>query len=105
MKKLESTEDIDEMRAEYDFRGAVRGCHYKPLHEGYTVQVHKADGTTLVQQYKLEEGAVLLEPDVRAWFPDSDAVNKALRSLIVLMEQMPEKDKTTKSQKKRAMPA
>ena len=105
MKNRESTEEHDEMRAEYDFRGAVRGRHYKPLHEGYTVQVHKADGTTLVQQYKLEEGTVLLEPDVRAWFPDSESVNQALRSLIMLMEQMPDKDKPMKSQKKTLSPA
>jgi hypothetical protein len=30
----------------------------------------------------LEDGAVMLEPDVRKYFPTSDAVNKALRSLI-----------------------
>jgi hypothetical protein len=105
MKKRESSEVHDEMRTEYDFRGAVRGRHYKPLHEGYTVQVHKADGTTLVQQYKLEEGTVLLEPDVLAWFPDSESVNQALRSLIALMEQMSEKEKMTKSQKKTPTPA
>ncbi len=105
MKKSEPTADNDELRPEYDFRGAVRGRHYKLLHEGYTVHVHKPDGTTLVQQYKLEEGTVLLAPDVRAWFPDSDAVNKALRSLIVLMTQMPEKGKTPKSRKKTSTPA
>lgn len=99
MKKRESMESNDEMRAEYDFRGAVRGRHYKPLHEGYTVEVHQADGTTLVQQVKLEEGTVLLDPDVRAWFSDSASVNQALRSLIMLMEQMPAKGKKKKSPK------
>ncbi len=79
----------DEMRPEYDFRGAVRGKYYKPLHEGYTVHVHRADGTTIVQHFKLEEGTVMLQPDVRAYFPDSEAVNTALRSLITLMAQMP----------------
>lgn len=87
MKKTvaEGELDIDnEMRPEYDFRGAIRGKAYRPLHEGYEVQVHLADGTTLVQQFKLEEGAIMLEPDVRAYFPDSEAVNKALRTLITL---------------------
>lgn len=93
MKKRESMESNDEMRTEYDFRGAVRGRHYKPLHEGYTVEVHQTDGTTLVQQVKLEEGTVLLDPDVRAWFSDSESVNQALRSLIMLIEQMPAKGK------------
>ncbi len=100
MKKRESNKDNDELRSEYDFRSAVRGRHYKSLHEGYTVHVHQTDGTTLVQNYKLEEGTVMLEPDVRSWFPDSESVNKALRSLIVLMEQMPEKGKAPKSRKK-----
>lgn len=79
----------DEMRPEYDFRGAVRGKHYKPLHEGYTVHIHKADDTTVVEHFTLEEGTVMLEPDVRKYFPDSEAVNTALRSLIALMAQMP----------------
>jgi len=82
---LKTTED--EMRPEYDFRGAVRGKYYKPLHEGYTVHVHRADGTTIVQHFQLEDGAVLLEPDVREYFPDSEAVNKALRCLIPLLPQ------------------
>ena len=41
----------DEMRPEYDFRGAVRGKYYKPLHRGYTVHIHRADGTTIVQRF------------------------------------------------------
>ncbi len=81
------------MLFEYDFGKAVRGKHYKPLHEGYSVYVHKADGTTVVQHYKLEEGAVMLEPDVCQYFPDSDAVNAALRSLITLMSEMPGQSK------------
>ncbi len=82
-----------EMRSEYDFSGAVRGKHYKPLHQGYSVQIQKSDGTTFVQHLKLEEGTVMLEPDVRAYFPDSKAVNHALRSLIELMAQIPQQPK------------
>ncbi len=78
----------DDMRAEYDFSGAVRGKHYKPLHEGYSVYVRKADGTTIVQHFKLDEGTVMLEPDVREYFPDSEAVNTALRCLITLMSEV-----------------
>jgi len=83
----------DEMRPEYDFSKAVRGKHYKPLHEGYSVHVHQADGTTVVQHYRLEDGTVMLEPDVRQYFPDSQAVNAALRSLITLMSEIPDKSK------------
>ncbi|PKO20902.1 MAG: hypothetical protein CVU38_17675 [Chloroflexi bacterium HGW-Chloroflexi-1] len=75
----------DDMRAEYDFTGGVRGKHYKALRDGYTVKIQQADGTTVVQHYKIENGAVMLDPDVREYFPDSNTVNNALRSLIALI--------------------
>lgn len=57
----------DELRPEYnfDYSRAVRGKYYKRL---------------------LSEGAnvVMLEPDIAKSFADSDAVNKALRSLLNL---------------------
>ena len=83
----------NQMRAEYDFRGAVRGKFYKPLHKGYLVEIHQASGETVVRHFKLEEGAILLQPDVRKYFPDSETVNHALRSLIELMSQLPGKTK------------
>jgi hypothetical protein len=79
----------DEMRPEYDFRGGVRGKHYQAYRRGHTVTIHKTDGTTAVQHFRLEDGAVMLEPDVRAYFPDSEAVNNALRCLIPLLPQKP----------------
>jgi hypothetical protein len=77
------------MLPEYDFRGGVRGKHYQDYRKGHTVKIHKADGTTAVQHFTLEDGAVMLEPDVREYFPDSEAVNAALRSLIALIPQRP----------------
>jgi len=79
----------DEMRAEYDFSKSERGKFYRPLDKGYTVRVKQSDGTEIIKNYTLAEGAVLLEPDVREYFPDSQSVNEALRSLILLMKQMP----------------
>lgn len=73
------------MLREYDFRGGVRGKHYEAYRRGHTVTIHRGDGTTNVQHFKLEEGAVMLEPDVREYFPDSETVNKALRGLITLL--------------------
>jgi hypothetical protein len=93
MKKQTSKKvdvENDDMRPEYDFTsmaGGVRGKYYKAYRAGHTVKIHKADGTTTVQYFTLEEGAVMLEPDVRKYFPDSEAVNKALRSLIMLIPQ------------------
>ncbi|HEY89566.1 MAG TPA: hypothetical protein G4N98_07520 [Thermoflexia bacterium] len=80
----------DDMRSEYDFasmEGGVRGKYYKAYRAGHTVKIHQSDGTTTVQHFTLEEGAVLLEPDVRDYFPDSESVNAALRSLIMLIPQ------------------
>jgi hypothetical protein len=77
-----------DMLPEYDFsnmKGGVRGKYYKAYREGHTVKIQKIDGTTVVQHFTLEDGAVMLEPDVREFFPNSEAVNKALRCLIPLM--------------------
>lgn len=54
----------DEMRADYDFSGGVRGKHYR---------AHR-QGTNLV----------LLEPDVAEIFTSSESVNHALRMLMEL---------------------
>ncbi len=65
--KAKEKKITDELRPEYDFdySKAIRGKYYKRL---------------------ITEGAnvVMLEPDVAKSFTDSDAVNKALRSLLDL---------------------
>lgn len=88
----------EEMRTEYDFSKAERGRFYRPLDKGYTVHVTKKDGTVVVNHYTLAEGTVLLAPDVLEYFPDSEAVNEALRLLIKLMDKVPaRKYKTQRS--------
>ena len=77
----------DEMLPEYDFSGGVRGKHYQAYQRGYQVIIHKMDGTTEVRDFALPEGTVVLDPDIRAYFPDSEAVNRTLRGLISLMPQ------------------
>ena len=84
--ELNNLEDND-MLPEYDFSGGVRGKHYQAYREGHTVKIYESDGTVTVQYFTLEEGAVLLEPDVREYFPDSEAVNRALRGLIALIPE------------------
>jgi hypothetical protein len=59
--------DPDEILPEYDFRGGVRGKYAARF----------AEGTNLVA----------LDPDVAAAFPDSAAVNAALRALIELADR------------------
>ena len=77
------------MRPEYDFSKAERSKFYLPLEKGYSVHVQQSDGTTVINNYTLAEGTVLLAPDVREYFSDSEAVNEALRSLIHIMEKVP----------------
>jgi hypothetical protein len=79
------TLENNDMLYEYDFRGGIQGKHYKAYRRGHTVKVHKANGTTTIRYFTLEDGAVMLERDVREYFPDSEAANNALRSLITLI--------------------
>lgn len=61
MRKAKSQVADADMRAEYDFSGAVRGKYYERFRESCNL--------------------VLLEPDVAAAFPNSASVNQALRAL------------------------
>lgn len=77
--------DEDEMRPEYDFTGGVRGKHAAAFRAGHTVRITHPDGSVTEERFPPVDGTVTLEPDVRAFFPDSESVNKALRSLIELI--------------------
>ena len=77
--------EANDMRAEYDFKRGVRGKHYNAMQAGYTITVHNADGTTSVKDVMPKEGAVVLDPEIQAYFPDSESVNKTLRCLIPLL--------------------
>lgn len=99
MKKTskEIAQEDDEMLDEYDFsklKDGVRGKYYEAYREGHTVNIRKSDGTIEVHYFTLEDGAVMLEPDVQEYFNDSKAVNNALRSLIALI---PEKVQSAKN--------
>lgn len=62
MKKSSLVKDSFEMKAEYDFSKGIRGKYAKAF----------ASGTNIV----------VLDPDVAAVFPDSKAVNEALRVIV-----------------------
>lgn len=86
MKTPQSKKE-ESMLPEYDFSGkkGVRGKYHQAYQEGHIVRIHQEDGSIVTQYFTLEDGAVLLTPDVRAYFPDSDSVNQALRGLISLI--------------------
>ena len=62
MKKATNPSHDDEMRAEYDLRGGVRGKYYERYQQGTNV--------------------VLLDPDVASVFRDSVTVNETLRRYL-----------------------
>ncbi len=79
------------MLPEYDLAGkqGVRGKYYQAYRQGHSVRVSHEDGTVSIQHFTLEDGAVMLEPDVKEYFPTSESVNRALRSLITLIPAKP----------------
>ena len=99
MKKANNTRKHDDMLPEYDFKGkkGIRGKYAKALKQGYSIRVTNDDGTVTVKQFVPRENAVVLEPDVKVYFPDSESVNRALRSLI---ELIPEKSGRQIAQKR-----
>ncbi len=84
MKAKKSDKNTDEMKREYDFSGGVRGKHYRAYRAGHRVRITRKDGSVEEHRFTLEDGAIVLDPDLRSRFPNSDSVNQALRSLVVL---------------------
>ena len=66
---------------------AERGITYRPG-DPYKVTIHYEDGTS--ESRIVKPDVITLDPDVRAYFPDSESVNRTLRSLIALI---PEREK------------
>ena len=62
MKKVAKAKGDPDMLAEYDFSEGVRGKY--------------------AERYARGTNVVVLSPDVAEFFPDSEAVNTALRSLV-----------------------
>lgn len=66
-KKPGKPTETEELRAEYDFSGGVRGKYAAQYREGTNV--------------------VILDPELTAVFPDSKSVNDALRALVAIVER------------------
>lgn len=63
---MKQESDNEDMLGEYDFSNGVRGKYAKRYHQGSNI--------------------VVLEPDVAERFPNSEAVNQALRSLARIQD-------------------
>lgn len=87
--------DVPEL-AEEDFKRAKssaavfreRGIAY-PITSPVQLTIHKEGGTTETFEIDTEsKGQIItLDPDVSQYFPDSESVNRTLRSLIALIPE------------------
>ena len=88
----QTPETDTDMLPEYDFSGGVRGKYAATLREeGYSIREYNTDGSFTETRVPGEK-TVTLAPDVWEYFPNSQAVNYALRTLISLI---PEKHAAT----------
>jgi hypothetical protein len=78
-------EEQEELLPEYDFSQGVRGKHFREYHQGYTVTVTYPDGSKTVKEVIPDPGVVILDPDLRRYFPDSESVNRTLRLLLDIL--------------------
>lgn len=87
MKKANNSHKSNDMLPEYDFKGkkGVRGKYAKAMQKGYSVRILNQDGTATTRHFIPKEDAIVLDPDISAYFPDSESVNRALRALIDLI--------------------
>ena len=73
------------MLAEYDLseKKGVRGKYAKAYNSGHTVKIYHK------KKLVSDDYFAAIEPDVRAYFPDSVSINKALRKLISIVPKKP----------------
>lgn len=78
----------DDMLPEYDLTAlqSERGRYYQAYRQGHQVNIYQ-ENMMETHYFTLEEGAVMLEPDVLAHFSNSESVNRALRGLIANISQ------------------
>ncbi len=74
----------DTLRDDYDFTDGVRGKYSHFSDQPRTFRIRQPDGSVIE---KTTQAPITLDPDVRHYFPDSEAVNRALRGLIELMPE------------------
>ena len=102
LRETATNEMLDAIPKDISNLTIVRGKHYQKMRHGYSIHVETSDDHVTVQHVKPDETLIALAPDVRAYFPTSEAVNQALRALITVIEQTPHKDKPRA--KRRAKP-
>ena len=72
------------MRDDCDFSNGVKGKYRHLRGQPYTLRIRHPDGSVTLET---AEATTKLDPDIRSYFPDSEAVNRALRGLIELIAE------------------
>ena len=84
MKKATSKKRIaedDEMLPHYDFSNAKRNHFAKRFKDGAFIRI-LSEGKVVQTKFIYPKGVVVLDDDLKKLFPDSSAVNNALRNLV-----------------------
>ena len=68
-------------------KNPVRGKYYQQYREGNSVTIHHEDGAETIEHFPARNDVIILDPDVKKYFPNSESVNSTLRSLIKLIPQ------------------
>ena len=80
-RRRRTVKTVDEIPGT-DFSRGIRGKHAATLKSnGYIIRVHRRDGS-FTERRVAADSLVSLDADVKEHFPDSAAVNRALRKLI-----------------------
>ncbi len=86
-KKIQSESELeDDLRKEYDLsqlKNPVRGKHYQQYQQGHSVTIHHEDGTITTEHFPKQNDVIILDSDLKKYFPDSESVNNALRHLLL----------------------
>jgi hypothetical protein len=79
--KIQCEYELEEdLRAEYDLsqlKNPVKGKYYQQYQQGHSVTIHHEDGTTTTEHFPSENDVIILDPDVKKYFPNSESVNNA----------------------------
>jgi hypothetical protein len=89
--KIQSKSELeDDLREEYDLsqlKNPVQGKYYQQYQQGHSVTIHHEDGTTTTEHFPAQSDVIILDPDVKKYFPNSESVNNALRHLLLAIPQ------------------
>lgn len=74
----------------------MRGKYYAGKDQAHAVHIYHEDGTVTKREFSSLQKVILLDADIAEHFPDSESVNRTLRTLIKLVPEKQISEKRTK---------